>query len=312
MRKNVKLGIAPYCWINDDMPELGADITIDQCVKEIALAGFDGCELANRFPSDAEAILSLVNPHQLQVANQWFSTFLTTPGQFEKTLEDFSNHCVKLARCGASIVGVSEQTGSIQSQSLPLCEDHRPQLNETEWALLIDGLHHMGGIAQQFGITLTYHHHMGTSIQSQQELCRLMDDSDPSLVHLLYDSGHFVYADIDPLWVLQQYGDRIAHVHLKDCRFDKLEQVKQQGLSFLDGVRMGTFTVPGDGDIDFLPLFKQLQQADYSGWLIIEAEQDPAIAHPLTYATKGYQHLNQLLDQISTIKEASKEPSCMI
>ncbi|MDF1654556.1 MAG: myo-inosose-2 dehydratase [Coxiellaceae bacterium] len=305
MRQNVKLGIAPYCWINDDMPELGADISIEQCVKEIALAGYDGCELANRFPDKADDILSLVKPHQLHIANQWFSAFLTAPNQFESTLEAFAQHCMKLAQCGATVVGVSEQTDSIQGMSLPLFDNHRPQLNESEWALLIDGLHHMGGMAQQFGITLTYHHHMGTSIQSQAELSHLMDYTDPKLVHLLYDSGHFVYAGIDPLWVIQQYGSRIAHVHLKDCRFNKLEQVKQQRLSFLDGVKLGTFTVPGDGDIDFLPIFQLLQQAKYNGWLIIEAEQDPALAHPLTYATKGYQHLNQLLDQINVIEEAS-------
>ncbi|MDF1760250.1 MAG: myo-inosose-2 dehydratase [Coxiellaceae bacterium] len=311
MRQNVKLGIAPLCWINDDMPELGADISLEQCVKEIALAGFEGCELANRFPDEADGILALVNPHQLQIANQWFSAFLTSRNDFESTLESFALHCMKLAQCGATVVGVSEQTGSIQSQPLPLFEGHRPQLSESEWALLIDGLHHMGGIAQQFGISLTYHHHMGTSIQSREDLCHLMDYTDPQLVNLLYDSGHFVYAGIDPLWVLHEYGDRIAHVHLKDCRFEKLELVKQQGLSFLDGVRKGTFTVPGDGDIDFLPIFQLLQQADYKGWLIIEAEQDPAIAHPLTYAKKGYQHLNQLLDHISHVEKISKETSCV-
>lgn len=305
MRQRVKLGIAPYCWINDDMPELGADISLEQCVREIALAGFEGCELANRFPDNAQGILDIVNPHNLQVANQWFSTYLTTPDLYEETLDKFSHHCMKLAQCGANIVGVSEQTYSIQSKPLPLMEGYRHQMNNLEWARLVDGLHHMGGIAKQFGITLTYHHHMGTSIQSQQELSRLMDDTDPSLVHLLYDSGHFIYAGIDPLWVIEQYGHRIAHVHLKDCRFDLLDKVKRERLSFLDGVRLGTFTVPGDGDIDFLPIFKSLQQAHYQGWLIIEAEQDPSVAHPLTYAKKGYQHLNELLNTITLAEGAA-------
>lgn len=303
MRHRVKLGIAPYCWLNDDMPELGAHISIEQCVKEMALAGYQGCELANRFPNDPDELLALLKPYGLQVANQWFSAYLTKPGCFNQTLQEFADHCVKLARVGATIVGVSEQTHSIQSKPMALYGDHRHAMSAAEWRLFIDGLHHMGGIAKRLGITLTYHHHMGTSIQTQDELIRLMDNTDPELIHLLFDTGHFAYAGIDPCWVLDVYGHRVAHVHLKDYRKTILDRVKSQGLSFLQAVRLGAFTVPGDGDIDFLPIFERLHSSEYKGWLIVEAEQDPDKAEPLTYAAMGYQYILRLLNQISVVSE---------
>ncbi|GFI51228.1 inosose dehydratase [Lachnospiraceae bacterium] len=164
-------------------------------------------------------------------------------------------------------------------------------MNDEEWDLLTGGLNRLGRIAKEKGMVLTFHHHMGTVVQTEEEIDRFMASVDPELVFLLFDSGHLSFAGIDPEKVLRKYVDRVRHVHLKDLRKRVVEQSRNEKWSFLKGVREGTFTVPGDGDVDFAPIFKILEEADYRGWVVVEAEQDPAKANPLEYALKARKYI---------------------
>lgn len=142
-------------------------------------------------------------------------------------------------------------------------------------------------------MTLCCHHHMGTGVQTVAEIDRFMSLTDPDLVYLLFDSGHLTFADVDPLPVLEKYIGRIAHVHLKDVRIPVRDQAKQEGWSFLTAVRNGVFTVPGDGDVDFAPIFAVLKGSGYEGWVVVEAEQDPAKANPFEYAVKARKYIKE-------------------
>ena len=164
-------------------------------------------------------------------------------------------------------------------------------MNDEEWKLLCDGVNKLGKVAKDMGIALTLHHHMGTVVQTEAEIDRMMANTDPALFSLLYDSGHLAYCGEDYMSVLKKYATRIKHVHLKDVRPDVIAKVKENHLSFLEGVRMGTFTVPGDGVIDFGPIFDVLEEVGYEGYVLVEAEQDPAIANPLEYAIKARQYI---------------------
>ena len=166
-------------------------------------------------------------------------------------------------------------------------------MNEEEWKLLCEGLNKLGRIARDKGMTLTFHHHMGTVVQTKEEIDRMLRETDPELVFLLFDSGHLAYCGEDPLTVLKEHAARVRHVHLKDVRPAVVEQVRKERLSFLAGVRRGAFTVPGDGCIDFGPLFRVLEESGYEGWMVVEAEQDPAAANPLLYAMKGRAYLHE-------------------
>ncbi len=114
-----------------------------------------------------------------------------------------------------------------------------------------------------------------------------MDMVDPEIVFLLFDLGHLSFAGIDPEPILRKYVKRVKHVHLKDIRKAKVEEARANNWSFLKGVREGVFTVPGDGDVNFEPLFKVLEESNYEGWVVVEAEQDPAKANPFEYAKKA-------------------------
>lgn len=291
-KEKVKLGIAPIAWTNDDLPDLGKENTFEQCISEMALAGFTGSEIGNKYPSDEAELKKALELRNMEICNCWFSTFLISK-PFEETEKEFIKKVDFLRNMGAKVIGVSEQSYSIQGMQDEPVFGNKYVMNDEEWKHLCDGLNRLGKVAKERGITLTFHHHMGTVVQSAEEVKRMMNHTDPEYVNLLFDTGHFAYCGEDPLEMVRLYGPRIRHVHLKDIRKEVVEQVKNEKKSFLDGVRMGTFTVPGDGVIDFDPIFEELSKIGYEGYLLVEAEQDPAKANPLEYAIKARKYIKE-------------------
>lgn len=286
-KERVKLGIAPIAWTNDDMPDLGKENTFEQCVREMALAGFTGSEVGNKYPKDPEVLKKALELRGVEICNQWFSSFLITK-PFEEVEKEFRAQLTFLKAMGSKIIGASEQSHSVQGQMETPVFGHKYVMNDEEWELLCTGLNKLGKIAkEEYGISLTFHHHMGTVVQTAEETARLMEGTDPEYVNLLFDSGHFAYCGEDPVAMVKKYVDRIKHVHLKDIRPDVVAKVKAEDMSFLAGVRAGAFTIPGDGCVDFDSIFKVLEEADYTGYMVVEAEQDPAKANPLEYAIRA-------------------------
>ncbi len=289
--KKVKLGIAPIAWTNDDLPDLGAENTFEQCVSEMALAGFAGSEIGNKYPKDPAVLKKALELRGVEICNAWFSTFLISK-PFEETEKPFRDHVSFLKEMGAKVVGVSEQSYSIQGM-----EDHpvfegKHVMDDEEWKKLCDGLNRLGKISkEEYGVTLTFHHHMGTVVQSAEETDRMMENTDPAYMNLLFDSGHFAYCGEDPVEQVRKHIKRIRHVHLKDIRPDVVKRVKEERMSFLDGVRAGAFTIPGDGCVDFPSIFKVLEENSYEGYMVVEAEQDPAKANPLEYAINARKYI---------------------
>ena len=291
--KNVKLGIAPIAWTNDDLPELGGENTFQQCVSEMALAGFTGSEVGNKYPKDPAVLKPMLELRGIEICNAWFSTFLISK-PYEETESAFEKHVAFLAAMGAKVVGVSEQSYSTQGiQTQPVFEG-KYEMNDGEWELLCQGLNRLGKLSlEKYGVTQTIHHHMGTVVQTAAETDRLMAGTDPAYVNLLFDSGHFAYCGEDPVAMVTKHAKRIRHVHLKDIRPDVVARVRSERLSFLEGVRQGAFTIPGDGCVEFDPIFKVLAESGYEGYMVVEAEQDPAKANPLEYAIRARKFIRE-------------------
>ena len=292
-KNKVKLGIAPIAWTNDDMPDLGAENTFEQCISEMALAGFTGCEVGNKYPrNDISALKKALSLRNMQICNAWFSSFLITK-PYEEVEKDFIEHITFLKEMGAKVVGISEQGHSIQGTDKSIFEE-KYIMNDEEWDMLCTGINKLGKVAKDMGIKLCLHHHMGTVVQTEAEIDRLMANTDPAVFGLLFDSGHLAYCGEDYMSVLKKYANRIRHVHLKDIRPEMVKKVRDEHLSFLQGVRLGTFTVPGDGAIDFKPIFEVLEETGYEGYVLVEAEQDPAVANPLEYAIKARKYISEV------------------
>jgi len=291
-KNKVFLGIAPIAWTNDDMPELGEENTFEQCVSEMALAGFVGSEVGGKYPKDTKVLKQALNLRGIRIASAWFSSFLTTK-PFAETGAAFKKHRDFLYEMGAKVIVVAEQGHSVQGMIDTPVFDGKPHFTESEWTKLAEGLEQLGKLAQEKEMKIVYHHHMGTGVQTTSEIDKLMSMTDENLVHLLFDTGHLVFSGENPAQVLAKYIKRIKHVHLKDVRQDVLAKVKLENMSFLQAVKAGVFTVPGDGMIDYKPLFAELAANNYEGWFVVEAEQDPALANPLEYAIKARSYIRE-------------------
>lgn len=290
-KAKVKLAMAPIGWTNDDMPDLGSENSFQQCISEMALAGYAGSEVGNKYPGDPEVLKPYLDARGLTICNQWFSSFLASKPLIEVEKE-FREQLDFLKKVGAKIIGPSEQTRSCQGQDISIFSG-KAVFNSEEFKKLTTGMDHLGKIAREEGMKLAFHHHMGTSVQTIEETERFLNDTDSGYVYLLYDSGHFAFSQEDPVAALKKFISRVGHVHLKDLRTDVFAEVKKADSSFLDAVRAGVFTVPGDGSIDFPSIFNILEVNNYEGWMVVEAEQDPAKANPFVYAKMARDYIRK-------------------
>lgn len=289
----VRLGVNPIAWSNDDMLELGGATPLEQCLAEGREAGFQGFELGNKFPRDAAVLRPILDGYGLSLVSGWYSAGLLERSVAEE-IEAVQPHLQLLKAMGCPVMVVAETTGCVHgSRSTPLSQ--RPTLESGQWAEFGRRMAEFGDYLRDQGTPLAYHYHMGTVVETPDEIDRFAEITGDS-VGILLDTGHLTFAGGNPLDLIAKWGRRINHVHCKDVRADVLQRARATDSSFLDAVIDGVFTVPGDGCVDFPAVVKALKDADYRGqWLVIEAEQDPAKAHPLTYVTKGRQHLSVLV-----------------
>jgi inosose dehydratase len=287
----VRLGINPLTWTNDDMPDLGAATPLETCLAEAKLAGFEGVELGNKFPRVAGELKPILDRHGLALVSGWYGSRLLER-DVDAEMAAAEPHIALLAALGCTVMVQCEVTGSVHGEKgAPL--SRRPVLDAAQWALLLPRLEEMGRRLAGRGLALAYHHHMGTVIETEAEIDRLMAGTGPA-VGLLLDTGHLTFAGGDPARAAERHAARVVHLHCKDIRRPVMEEVRARDLSFLDSVLAGVFTVPGDGCVDYGAVLRRLAAAGYAGWLVVEAEQDPAIAHPLTYARMGHDNLARL------------------
>jgi inosose dehydratase len=281
----VRIGINPLTWTNDDMPELGADTPLETCLKEARLAGYVGVELGNKFPRQADVLGPILAKQNLALVSGWYSSRLLerTVDEEKKAVE---SHLTLLKALGCKVMVYAEVSGCVHGdRATPL--SRRPVLGQDRWPEFAARMTEMGRYLQSRGLILAYHHHMGTVVETEAEIDQLMKLTGPE-VKLLLDTGHLTVAGGNPTAVAERHAGRIAHVHCKDVRRDVLAASRAKDSSFLNAVLDGLFTVPGDGMVDFAAVMPPLKKAGYSGWLVVEAEQDPAKAHPLTYARMGF------------------------
>lgn len=296
---DIQWGIAPIGWRNDDIPEIGKENTLSHLLGDIVVAGFDGTEVGGFFP-EADVLNKELRLRNLKIAGKWFSSFIIRDG-IEQASKEFRKHCRYLHQVNAAVAVVSEQTYSIQGNEKNVFKE-KPYFTDGEWVRLCQGLNELGKIAEEYKLKLVFHHHMGTGVQTLEEVNRLMENTEPNHVHLLYDTGHIYISDNDYMSLLHRHLHRIKHVHFKDVREAVRNQCNEDGKSFLNSFLAGMFTVPGDGDLDFTEIYQTLIDNDYKGWIVVEAEQDPAKAHPLEYALMAKKYINERLLYADTVK----------
>ncbi|HET6222361.1 MAG TPA: myo-inosose-2 dehydratase [Dongiaceae bacterium] len=287
----VRIGINPITWTNDDLPELGGDIPLDTCLAEARMAGFAGIEMGGKFPRQSRELAPIMKRHELALVSGWYDGRLLDLG-LEAEWQAVNAHLTLLRDMGCGYV-VYADTSRRSGGDLFAPISQRPQLTESEWSGYGRQLTQLAERMREFGVGMAFHHHMGTVVERDAEVDRLMAVTGPA-VGLLFDSGHSAFAGGDPVALARRHAKRIVHVHCKDTRRPVLDQARATNGSFMQAVLDGVFTVPGDGSVDFPAILSILHEAGYDGWLVVEAEQDPNKAHPLTYAKLGFANLVRL------------------
>lgn len=297
----IQFGTNPIAWANDDDRSIGADIPTTRILDEAGRQiGFDGIENGHRWPEDSEELRALLAGYGLKFISGWYSTNLLVRS-VEDEIAAVGPHLAKLKHNGCKVCIVCETSNAIHGDAGRPVND-RPRLTAAEMAAFGRKLEAFAAWLAGEGVTLVYHHHMGTIVESPEEIDALMAATGPH-VHLLFDAGHCAFGGGDPAAVLRRHIGRVRHFHAKNIRPGVIARVRGEGLSFLQGVMAGAFTVPGDqeGGIDFGPLLKELAGAGYDGWIVIEAEQDPKLRNPMLYQTLGLATLKRLAREAGLI-----------
>ena len=287
-----KLGISPIAWSNDDLPELGGETTLETCLTESKISGFSGVETGGKFPITPEELGPVLKKYKLNLASGWFSgTVLDSDLEEEK--DRALDQLVLFKELGASCMAYGETAGTIQNvRHAPL--NTKRKLSDDDFKIYGKKLTLFAEFCSDFGMPISFHHHMGTAVETERELDLLMNCTGEA-VHLLFDTGHMTFAGGNSINVINKYANRITHVHTKDIRSSIVDNLDKDKESFLDAVLKGAFTVPGDGNINFKEVVETLAKNNYEGWFIVEAEQDPAKANPLEMAKIGNKELRECL-----------------
>jgi inosose dehydratase len=286
-------GTNPIAWSNDDDRSLGAHISLDQCLDETARIGFDGIEKGHKFPQEPAALKAVLEPRGLRYVSGWHSlNLLVNSVEDEKRAMQPALDLLKAM--GSNVIIVCETSNAIHGDDGKAVND-RPKLPDNEWKSFGAGVEALAEFAAGQGVTLVYHHHMGTIVESEDEIDRLLAHTGP-YAKLLLDTGHCLFGGGNPERAAKNHMARVGHIHAKNVRPDIAAQVRNEGLSFLEGVRRGVFTVPGDkeGGVSFPPVLKIAAEHGYEGWLVIEAEQDPDVRNPFEYQSMGLSSLKAM------------------
>ena len=292
---NNPLGVHPINWSNDDFRDLGGTTPLETCFQQMQEAGYVGTEVGHKYSQDPDELRPMMNRFQLRLIGGWHSTYLAEK-EYEEEESSFLKYLHFLKSMDASVVVVAESSQAIHGdESAPL--KFGPDLitiSEDQWERVYQGLDKLSDLAASEGLPVVYHHHMGTVVQSESSLDALM--SNTKKLKLLFDTGHLTFAGINPETILDRYLDRIAHVHLKNVRQRVVQEVREKGLSFGQAVRAGVYTVPGDEietGVDYPHLLARLAENGYSGWYVVEAEQDPLMADPFDYARMARKYIRE-------------------
>ena len=288
---NVSIGINPITWSNDDLQNVGADISLQTCLAEASAAGFAGVELGHKFPRDPDVLRPELEQHSLSLVSGWYSGRLLQRDSDDEIVA-MQSHMKLLKAMGSDVLIFAEVTGCIHSDNR-MRLSQRPRIPVDQWPVFCRRLDEVAKACAAEGLKLCFHHHMGTVVQSREDI-EIMMQSTSSEMHLLLDSGHAQFAGADPVEIANRYAERIAHVHCKDIRVAVLQRMQNKDSSFLQAVLSGVFTVPGDGCIDYDGIFNALRKQDYSGWVVVEAEQDPSVAPPSRFARLGFDNLSRM------------------
>jgi inosose dehydratase len=302
----IRFGVSPIAWTNDDMPELGGDTTVETILADAEQIGFEGVELGGKFPRDPDTLKAMLARHELDLIGGWWSTHLLARSA-EDEIAAAKDHFALLKALGSPVLIAAECSNAIHGdRARPLSET--PRLPDADWPRFGERLSALVAHVESQGLKFAYHFHLGTVVERPEDLERFVAHTAAN-VGFVVDTGHAALGEIDAAALIRRHPERVAHVHAKDVRRAVFAGVQAERKSFLDGVLAGMFTAPGDGDLDFEVVMRALAEIGYSGWIVIEAEQDPKLADPRVYSRLGLETLKSAATAAGLVPAATPSES---
>ncbi|OUN00294.1 MAG: myo-inosose-2 dehydratase [Paenibacillaceae bacterium ZCTH02-B3] len=295
----IHIGVHPINWVGEDVLEHGDHYTADDILRDVNRLGLKGVEMGRKFPTEPEELRRLLARYDVRLVSQWTSVLLSDLSCRDRELAKYRERALYLKEMGCEVISTAEIGGSLHWDPRRSENEKEVQrLNDRQWKVFAEGLNLAGEICRELGMKLVYHHHAGTVVERPEEIDRLMEMTDPELVFLLYDTGHAYYGGNDPLELLKKHIKRVGYVHLKDIRLPILEEARKHHWDFKTCIRNGVFTVPGTGGLEFRGILQTLLEHPYSGWAMLEGEQDPAKYNPYEYARRALDYILGLVNDI--------------
>jgi len=289
-----RLGIGPIGWANDDIREWGAGTSAEQIMRDMLEAGFEGSEMSYTYPQEPAALKEALGRHGLVLSAAYHWTNLSRPERIPDEMVKARRHVDFCAAAGAKHALVAEGGGSLHWDA-DGPRDAVEAYDEATWNRLCAALNELGEYALGKGVQLAVHPHAGTAVESAEAVGRLLQGTDRVRVGYCLDTAHALYGGLDPLQAVRAWGDRIRYVHVKDVRRDVLEKVRAERAPFVEAIKRDVFGEPGTGCIDFAAVVAALREHGYSGWLVVEGDQDPSRHPPREVARRANEYLREII-----------------
>ena len=295
----IKIGTAPVSWGIMEVEGWGGQKDYREMLDEMAEAGYEGTELGpyGYLPADPERLISELSSRGLRLVSAFVPVALAEPERHESSFREAMKVAELLAKSAARLIVLADEMSEARMAVAGRVIEDRDGMRDPGWDSAVSILTRVALACREFGLATTFHHHAGTYIETPKEIERLCASTDPGLIGLCLDTGHYFYGGGDPVKAVEKYGSRIWHVHLKDVRPDVLGSVRREGLNFLDAVRRGVFCELGEGAVDFPALEQRLLNCAYDGWAIVEQDVDttqPGV-RPFESALRSRQYLRHAL-----------------
>lgn len=295
----IKIATAPVSWGVFEVEGFGTDKTYAQVLDEMVEAGYAGTELGpyGFLPATSEKLLAELSARRLHLVAAFVPLPLSRPAEYERAVAEAVKVADLLAACGAGLILLADSMTPERIAAAGHITEDEKSFDQGEWNRVADIITEVAQACASRGLRTAFHHHAGTYVETPGEVERLLSLTDPELIGLCLDTGHYVYGGGDPLDAVQRFGSRIWHLHLKDVRASVLEAVRRERVGFLEAVGRGVFCELGEGMVNVPAVVAALQEVGYDGWAVVEQDIDARQpgADPLASARRSRTYLREVL-----------------
>jgi len=296
---NIKVGNAPVSWGVMEVADWGEQVPYRKVLDEITEAGYAGTELGpfGYFPTEPKQLTSELSARRLQLVASFVPIPLAHPERHEAGYQEAMKIAKLLARTDARLIVLADEISEARVAVSGRVDESRDGMSDPQWEGAAQILRRIAEACRELGLSAVFHHHAGTFVETPQEVARLCESTDPDLLGLCLDTGHYFFGGGDPVDAVRLYGNRIRHLHLKDVQLPILEAARRDGVGFLEGVRRGVFCELGEGAVDLNKVIRGMVAGGYSDWAIVEqdVEARSAVVDPLESAIRNRQYLRNVI-----------------